>query len=66
MTDKEIEKENKIRFIKKFASMNLTKICRKVGIKRQGLYEVPCRVSLETINKICDLITEEISDLWEK
>ena len=66
MTDIEIEKENKIKFIKKFASMNLTKICAKVGINRQGLYQVPCRVSMETINKIVEEITKEIADLWEK
>ena len=64
--DEKIEKENKIKFIKKFASLNLTKICAKVGINRQGLYQVPCRVSMETVNKIVDEITKEIADLWEK
>lgn len=66
MTDLEIEKENKIRFIKKFAKLNLANILRKVDISRQAIYRVPCKVSVDKVNKMVEEITQEISDLWEK
>lgn len=59
-----VEKEMRIRFIKKFAKLNLTDVCKKVGISRQLIYTG--EISLEKLNRVCDVISEELADLWEK
>ena len=66
MSDIEIEKENKIRFIKKFAKLNFADILRKVNISRQAIYRGPCKVSPKKIDEIVDEISKGIADLWEK
>lgn len=64
--DEQIEKENKIKFIKKFAKLNFANVLRKVKISRQAIYRTPCKVSIEKINEMVEEISKEIADLWEK
>lgn len=61
--DEIVEKELKIKFIKKFAKLNLTDVCKKVGVARQSIYMG--EISLEKLNRVVDEISCEIADLWE-
>lgn len=64
MKIEEIERENKIRFIKKFAKLNLMDVCREAHITRQAIYRG--KMSESTINEVVEIITRKIADLWEK
>ncbi len=59
-----IERENKIKFIKKFSALNLKRVCKNANVSRQAIYQG--EITLQKLDAVVDEIIKEISDLWEK
>ncbi|MBO7693252.1 MAG: hypothetical protein J6T10_11540 [Methanobrevibacter sp.] len=61
---KEMTRKEKFKVIKRFRKLSLKSVCERAGVSRQSVYMET--LSDKNLDKIIDIIVEDVTRLWER